>query len=284
MHRHLFINILLLFNMVFCSIFVQKTDAYILQGPHILDLMVKKYGKLDTLFVSQKIFFHDDALENTTDEFHQNLKYDFPETFRSEIIGENREWIHVRSKDESVTVIDGKIFDFNETVFDRYTTPLLYQKRHLLQHKLLSFGVDVSISSLGRFRDQVVYIIGAAYPDESKSQIWFEKSTLKPLRWIMVQHTDEGDAETIDVIFDNWKEVGKTWYPMLVEFIKNGNKVREIKVVEVEANPVFSKEQFDIQRIRSTYPSMSDDVSTPDESNPLFEVQKSIDDFKRIYE
>jgi len=283
MRRYCNTILFFLFNLVIITVLASSTSAYVLQGPHILDLMVKKFGKVKSLYVSQKLILYDPSALNESVEFYQNLKYDFPEKFRSEILGENREWIYVRAKEESITVVDGKVVDFDEILFDRYTDILLYRSRNTLQRRLLTFGIDLSVSSLGRFQDRIVYLVGAKYPDKSKPQIWFDKDSFRPVRWIMMGDALGDGLETLDVTYMNWKQIDNAWYPMNVEFYQNGNKVREVAVVDIEVNPVFSQEQFEIDRIRSIYPSMSVDRSVSDESDPLYEIKKSIEDFKRIY-
>jgi hypothetical protein len=105
--------------------------------------------------------------------------------FRSDILSENTQKIHVVSKGRELTIIDGKIADDFQSVFDIYKDLILYRSRILLQKRLDMLGVDGSISSLGRFRGKIAYIVGAQYPDESASQVWLNKDTFRPIRWIM---------------------------------------------------------------------------------------------------
>ncbi len=39
-------------------VFVAPIHAYVLQGPHVIDLMIKNFGKAKSLFVSHKIIFY----------------------------------------------------------------------------------------------------------------------------------------------------------------------------------------------------------------------------------
>jgi len=50
------------FGYIFCLFFVvlyaKVISAYVLQGPHIIELMTEKLGKAESLFVSQKVVFY----------------------------------------------------------------------------------------------------------------------------------------------------------------------------------------------------------------------------------
>ncbi len=81
-------------------------NCYVLQGPHLLDLMIKKYGDAKRLLVSQSLIFYDNTNQMGAVKINETLSYVFPEEFRSDILSENTQKIHVVSK----------------TIFNRYLT------------------------------------------------------------------------------------------------------------------------------------------------------------------
>ena len=76
----------------------------------------------------------------------------------------------------------------------------------------------------------------------------------------------------------------KTWYPMLVEIYQNNFLLREINVVNLEVNPSFSGNIFDIHRLKSQYPPVASAIKDQQEPDDLNEVQKIIEDFTKIFE
>ena len=86
--------------------------AYVLQGPHILELMTQKYGKAKRLLVSQKLVLFDDDKDKGTIELDETIRYIFPEEFRSDILSENTKRVHIISKGIAVTVIDDTFLSF----------------------------------------------------------------------------------------------------------------------------------------------------------------------------
>ena len=194
--------------------------GYVLQGLHILDLMVEQLGEAPSLYVSQELIFYRrvsqvdidsnepvteyQAQDNTeidlpadqtiqveenitveeTLKLEETLRFIFSNAFRSDAKSLDSERIYVVSGDTSLTVVDGNIVPAAANRFDLYKDILLFRTREGLAERLLELGVDVSVSSLGRFEGEIKFVIGAEYPDESVSQIWFDRETFLPTRWI----------------------------------------------------------------------------------------------------
>ncbi len=262
-------------------------NAYVLQGSHLIKLMTKNIGKTKSLFVSQKLIFYDDSFEDGKIELKETLKYVFPAKFRSDIVSKNSKRIHVVAKGISLTVIDEKTVDGHETLFDRYKDIILYNSRSALLQRLVHLGINVSVSSLGRFQNKPVYVLGAQYPDESVSQIWLNKDTFRPFRWIIISNKSGSRRDSLEVRYYKWRKIRTIWYPMHIEFYQDDNLIRMIEVDEIKVAPGFSAGLFDINRLKSTYPKDTTDsqvLSKQRQPDELSEVQKMIEEFKKIYE
>ena len=276
------IGIFFLSVAIFLSVY-SPANAYVLQGSHLLELMIQNVKASGRLLISQKLILYDNSRPGVL-EFDETLKYAFPETFRSDIISENVQRIHVLSKGEALTVIDGKATAASETIYGRYKDVFLYNARVLLEEKLFLHGVDVDVSSLGRFQGQPVYVVGAQYPDETVPQIWLTKDTFRPLRWIITGKTAENREDTLEVRYLDWQPLNKMWYPMRVEFYRDDILVREIKVQNIDTKPIFPKDLFDIDHLKSIYLPDASKRAEQGAEKDLNEVQKTIEEFKKIYE
>jgi hypothetical protein len=129
-------------------------------------------------------------------------------------------------------------------------------------------------------------VIGAEFPDQTVPQLWIDKETFHPLGIIVFGAKSPYSTQRgfLEIRYSNWQKIGKISYPMLIEFIQDGQIVRVIQVDNYQINPSFSKEIFDIARLRSEY---RQSFRTPDpahESEGLSEVQKTIEEFKKIFE
>jgi len=177
-------------------------QAYVLQGPHIIDLMIEQLGEAKSLYVTQGVIFYrlvsqtDIDTDETKEEYQaldnagtdlpadqgaqldetvaseemlqleETLRCFFPLAFRSDAKSSESERIHVVSGDRSITIVDGGIVPTVANRFDLYKDIFLYRTREDLSERLLQLGVDVSISSLGRFEGEISLVLGAVYPDE----------------------------------------------------------------------------------------------------------------------
>jgi hypothetical protein len=242
------------------------TNAYVLPGPYILKLMTQSLGKAKSLLVSQTLVIHDDTPQKSGVELSETLRYVFPDKFRSDTLSE-----HV-------------LADESDNRYDRYKNILLFKPRKMLQDKLSLLGVDVTVSSLGRFQGKPAYVLGAQYPDETTSQVWLDKDTFRPFRWIMTSKAGKSRENSIEVRYVQWQKVHHAWYPMWIEFFVAGILVREIHVQNIKVNPSFSKELFDIKHLKSLYPQGAPVEQKQENKEELNEVQKAIEDFKKLYE
>jgi outer membrane lipoprotein-sorting protein len=254
-------------------------SAYVLPGPFLLKLMIQNLGNADRLLVTQKLVLNDDNPNMSADELSETLKFVFPKTFRSDIDSENIQRIRILSDSSVFTVVDGKISDEPENSYDHYKDLILFRSREILQDRLSNLGVDVKITSLGRFQGDPAYVLGAQYPDETSPQVWLDKKTFLPFRWIMTNSA----TQNLEVLYLDWKKKNQTWYPMRIEFFSNGNLVREIHVKDIEVNPAFQADVFDIQKLKSLYPQGAPAEPKNSGKEELDEVQKTIEEFKKIY-
>jgi outer membrane lipoprotein-sorting protein len=253
--------------------------AYVLPGPYLLKLMTQNLGIANRLLVTQKLVLHDDNPNRSSDELSETLNFKFPKTFRSDIVSENIQRIRILSDRSVFTVVDGKISDEPENSYDHYKDLILFRSREILQERLSNLGVDVKVTSFGRFQGRPAYVLGAQYPDETLPQVWLDKKTFLPFRWIITGNA----TQNLEVLYLDWKKLNRTWYPMRIEFFSNGNLVREIHVQDIKVNPSFQADLFDIQQLKSLYPQDAPAEPKNGDKEELDEVQKTIDEFKKIY-
>ena len=304
-------------------VLVTPIQAYVLQGPHILDLMIENLGKAKSLFVAQKIIFyrtgiaHDPKLlspdsesiqssdivdtpldsrltqdDMATDvdtaqetlELEGSLRYIFSQAFRSDARSNDSERVFIFANGKTLTLIDGNSVPGATNRFDLYKDLLFYHTRDELVERLLQLGVDVSISSIGRFEEKIALVIGAQYPDESVSQIWIDRDTLLPLRWIIKGVDPAGKSDSLEIRYLIWWKTGKTRYPSRIEFYQDENLVRVNQAINLEENATFSEELFDIDFLKTVFNQVPVQPIVPGEPEEPSEVEKTIEEFRRIFE
>jgi hypothetical protein len=345
-------------SIVLTAFFPTILQSYVLQGPHIIQLMTEKLGQAQSLSVSQRVIFYNIALQpqelsekdgdgqlktpangpdhkqltppldvaemtppdspsqndspddvnhsaDLTDgqpavsdqtvsspvllrtiQLDESLKYLFSEAFRSDIVSESNQRVFVSNQGQTITVIDGVISDTGESQFDVYKDLLLYRSREILCERLSNLGIDISVSSLGRFDGRLALVVGAEFPDQTVPQVWIDKETFHPLGIIVFGAKSPYSTQTgfLEIRYSNWQQIGKISYPMQIEFIQDGVTVRAIEVDDYQINPSFSKDVFDIARLKLEYRQSARTPDPGSESEGLSEVQKTIEEFKKIFE
>jgi hypothetical protein len=294
-------------------------QPYVLQGPHIIQLITEELGQANSLFVSQRVIFYNvvpqpepldetnrngaalDTVEGANDrsaemdhlavapietnaiQLEETIRYVFSRAFRSDIVSDTNQRIYVYNNGRTLTVIDGAIASFTESRFDFYKDLLLYRSRKSFSERMINLGIDVSVSSLGKFDDRLALVIGAEFPDETAPQIWVDKETFQPQR-LIIPSADADRSSILEFRYTDWQPIDKIWYPMKIEFIQDGTIVRTVEVSNYQINPNFSEDIFDIGHLMSEY-RRSDSMSEQSgDQEGLSEVQKTIEEFKKIFE
>ena len=223
--------------------------------------------------------------QTTIVEMEESLRYLFPEAFRSDIITDDNQRIHLYVNGEALTIIGGASRAVPQTRFDIYKDLLLIRSRPELAERLTHLNVDLSVSSLGRFEEHIYFVIGAQYPDESSNQVWVDQDNFQPFRWIISPGAGGFQTGIMEVRYlDWWKFENNFWYPMRIEFYQDNVLVREMKVQRYEVNASISRDLFDIKQLRSIYPQASPVLSDTDDSEPVSDVQEAIEEFSKMFE
>jgi hypothetical protein len=280
-HRWFFASLICALFMIFPG---RMSHAYILRGPHLLELLTHQYGRSKSLMVVQKVLFYEAVTGEVLAEADETLRYLFPNVFRSDSISQHASRVHLVSGGETLTVIDEKIVADDETLFDLYKDLLLYRSRELLGKKLAAAGIDTSLTCLGRFEGRVAVVLGSEKPNERVSQVWVDKETFQPMRWVLVGGTDEAPGMAMEIRYNDWRQVNKAWYPMHIAIYKDGGIAREIRVEALRVNLSFPKGLLDTERLKIKYLQSIPERSDMSVDGELNEIEKTINEFRKRIE
>ena len=232
--------------------------AYVLPGPHILELMTQNLDRSKGVRIDQSIIFYEQGPGNSTITAKETLYYNFHGDFRSDIIGSDTPRIHVVAGDNVMTMVNGRVVDDPEYLFEQYKDIFLYKARILVQDKLATLGVDVHVSSLGRFQDKIFFVIGARYPDESISQVWIDRENFRPVRWLIFDRNPLNPESFLDVHYEQWQKSGGLWYPRQIRFFREDILLRKIRVDRIRVVDGLPASLFNIRQLKK---SLLDDHS-----------------------
>ncbi len=255
--------------------------AYVLEGRHILHLMLADMKLPGSFLVRQQVIQFDPGTGAELSSVIETARFRMPGEFRSEITSEALNRIYVASGNSSIVVTDDRITGEGNLWTDYYKDIFWYRFLESLEIFLESRGVDVSVTSLGRFQGSIAFVIGDVYPSESAPQLWVAREAFRPLRWIYQAADSSAGRAALEFRYMEWKQFGNVWFPSRIEFFQDDRMIRRILVQTLEPGPPPRTDMFDVDQIRRSYaPEDNGDEIIEPES----EIQRRIDDFKRIYE
>lgn len=213
--------------------------AYVPRPAQLVDLMLANSGTATRLRVSQRLSVFPEQGEPAV--YTETLSFAFPDRFHAEIISGQEQRLLVVSGEAVVRVMAGVASD-SEDRLDFYKDLILYRQRNLLLQRLERLGVNTALTSLARLDDQPVFVLGAVYPDAAAAQVWLDKQTFRPLRWIV-------DA-SLQVNYLNWKLYQGLWYPQRVEIFRHGRLVVAAEADQVQVDGPLAPGLFDVQAVK----------------------------------
>ena len=261
----------LLFPAAILFLMAVPTAAYVLEGPHILNLMVKKIAGKAAVAASAKVTLVNPAPEGSPVSFYQQVEIRVPGMTRVAIQAPQRKLVRINSGADTLTVVNDQIIPSTVSIYDRYLMLFAFQTRKALQEWLMQQGVDVAVSSIGRYEDRLVYVVGAKYPDLTVSQIWVDKETFLPIRWVAAEPQKDGATRTMDAVYGNWQRVDKAWFPMTVSFNAEDVPRRVVTMTDVDMHPDLNAAAFDVAQIRAVLPESGENFLAADAFHPFEE-------------
>ena len=263
--------------------------AFIPEASEIIKLSVEKIVEPVGLRVVQNRKIYNEQTEQEEEgeiepsfiEISEKLWFSYPGKFRSEAIAGSHDMICVESKGQFIKIIDEFIESKEKSLTDLYTDILLFRQPGSLTKKLKASGVDITLSSLKRHDGKIYFVVGVP-PDENNlsSSLWVEKNSDFPGRY-----TIKKDGLFVDIFYKDWQRVSKTWYPMKVIIFLDGTLFSEIDAEKFELEADFKKNLFNVKRLMNIFPE-SGNYSNESGAlrNESDELEKSITDFKKLYE
>lgn len=229
----------------------ERAAAAVLEGAHILELTAQAMGTIATLQVHQKVLIYPQTPEGVPTILDETAIYAMPERFRSDTVSDRAHRTHLVFADSSLTLVGGRMV-VGHNRYDRYQRLLRSRTRQRLIRTLNQMGVETAISSLGRFEDQVVFVLGARYPDESTSQLSVDQKTFLPIRLLLVDQRPEDADRRLEIVYRDWREAQKGLFPYQVLFYVNGRLAREIRVVDLISNPSIPSGMLDLEALKAS--------------------------------
>lgn len=267
--------------------------AYVIESPKIIELVAHQIGRADTLRVNQRVTTYVFDTHTRKEMATELVHYDFPNIFRTDLTEEGLHRFFLVRGDQSLSVVNDQNDPQSESELDLYHYLLLHHRSDAITRFLEAYGIDTTISSLGKYERQIAFVIGAQYPDEDHSQLWVNKETHLPMRWLLAvlsppsRMDEEPTIERLEFRFSLWQKFDTLYYPMRIDILHNGVLLRENRVDSVEVNITLDPTLMDIEQQKVLYPPVQEqeqEWGEPYEEESTDDIQKTIDNFKKKFE
>ena len=185
--------------------------AYVMPAEQILDYMINNFKGTRTVTIVQSAVRTSYGIEDSYDE---------------------QVWLESPDK-YSVKTLDPVFGNNGIAQVPLYRQLFMVSSRENMESILLSFGIDLSQTSLTRLNGVIAYQIGGKEPGSPKLII--EKERFLPL--LFIYKIPEGfDSEPVTVKFEDYQKKSKNWYPCLITFEKGDNLTEQYTLKTYQKN------------------------------------------------
>lgn len=210
---------------------------------HLIKENVTSYGFDEYTFIQETIRFNKDGSVRDTTTWYEAMR--FPDHFRIDF-GELEEGNAVIYRNDSSYLFrEGELArlraEENELMLlegGMYIHPV-----DTIAARMKRQGYDLSQFHQAQFRDEPVYVIGAAASDSSSKQIWIHQDKLTTMRRI-----DPNEDRIVEAVFDDFILKDGGWIETWVEFYLNGQLLQTERYKDINTQPKLQDLLFDPNR------------------------------------
>lgn len=256
--------------------------AFVPQTPHLLYLVIKKIKQpvgIETIQI--KTILDCDVVDEKEEIWlDEKLVYSFPNQLRSEIISEPGINFTIESGFRFIKVMSGETISTEKTPVDLYTDILLYRDHETLLGQLALAGIEVNTVTMQRLDGTICYVVGKELEKgKDYASLWVEKDTFLPLKYVV-----EKNDWLVECSYTNWQKISRTWYPLEVNIMLDKQEFASVTVGDIKLKSGFPNSLFDISNARRLYPPKQDNPVPEAEASGMDELEKRIEEFKKLYE
>ncbi len=107
-------------------------------------------------------------------------------------------------------------------------------------------GIDTSVVSLGRLNRKPIYVVGATHLNPEKPQIWFDKRSYLPVRWLVYSGGGQKGTPIEVRLTDYGSSPAGSIYPHILETYRGGEFVSRSTVLESKTNQSIPESLFQL--------------------------------------
>lgn len=245
----------LLFALILCV--PLSASGYILSAKFIIKMMLQANHRIHDVKIEQTATLFDEDADHEGYKAPSVLYLKFPDSLRLDITLSYEKETVIHSNGETLTVVDGNLVsevpDVRSVLKEFFITRSVDEVIEFLHAK----HVNTERMGLGRFNGKIVYIIGAKEWETESPQLWIEKDSFLPLRFI-AEERKEDCVFILEVRYLDYKSIGRAYrYPSVIEFYHDNNLTLRYETENVVVNTSLPDSLFHMNRISENNPHIS---------------------------
>jgi hypothetical protein len=231
--------------------------AYVPVADHLISLAATRLDSPPPSIVRQLRILPAHPPAVGTRHYREVVYLRFPGAFRSDLKTDGPPRVVVELGGQRWKVSEGAFVKGAPDPLDMALRLLVHTEPGGLARTLAGAGVDTTLTSMGRFNDRIAFVLGARYPDESVPQLWFDKESLLPVRWLIFRPDGDGLLRRIEIRFFAWQKTGDLHYPQAMACYRDEQLISEMRVEGIESPAELPEAVFDIDRLlKKTAPAV----------------------------
>ena len=232
--------------LVLLSLSATQALAYILPAPFLLQMLAEQRRDLKLRDISAQL----EVERHGEDEiFDERLYLKSPERMRLVDETENgrvyveREGKRAVGTAERLKPMDGLATDLMARLLMPAGSSVDDMAKRLLA-TVKSVGIDTEIVSLARDNERVVYVIGAKPWEKDKPQLWLDKTSMMPVRFILFAKEGAAGARYETRLLGYGGATAGDFLPQTIERYVDGKKVWRATLSKVDVNQKLPETLF----------------------------------------
>lgn len=256
-----------------------SVQAFVPEGPHLLDLMVRAMGWSEGVRMEVLVEIPGEDFGEKPSRVAETLFFKLPGAFRSETQDGRRLRLGTVSGD-FLLILNGKNAGHPPGLEDLFYLPLLVRDRHALISLLEKQGMDLRKTGLMRYGGRICYRLGAM----EGSHLLIDKETLYPLAMVLLRQEDGRLLREIVFHYRDWRVFSGAAWPMRMDVFGEERLLLQTMDVQTVTPETFSDALFSLENMRMQYP-VSHRESLPEtrEMESLREVEEGLDRLRKRY-
>ncbi len=226
-----------------------QAAAYVPLPEHLLALAADRRDDPPPSAVHQIRTSIASAAQHKSPQYDEVVYLRFPGAFRSEMETENGRRVTLDEGGRHWVADAGALSSPKPEPLDLALRILVQNRAEGLAQVLAAQGVNLAVTSLGLFDGRIGFVLGARYPEESVPQLWFDRETLLPFRWLMVQQTPDGSLHRTEIRYFAWKKQGGLLFPEAMACYRDGQLASEVRVEKVVSPAKVPDSLFSPERL-----------------------------------